>query len=98
MKCCWLAHFDYEGLVVAATRYYTGRMTADAACFAADLAQAWPELPARARAVIRRELELVFAQDDFQRGAEGRTAGLPLGMDMDREQWELVRAAWLALP
>ena len=90
-----LAAFDTHGLIIGATRYYTGRMTIHAGMFAQyELARAWPLLQPNTKAVIRRDLE-----DDFRRDDEARARGekyLPLGHDCDRAAWECVRAAWLA--
>ncbi len=44
------------------------------------------------KTVIARDIEAEFARDD-----EARARGekyKPLGMDMDREQWESVRVLW----
>ena len=88
-----LALFDAHGLIIGATRYYTGRMTIHAGMFAQyELARAWPLLQLNTKAVIRRDLE-----DDFRRDDEARARGekyLPLGADCDRAAWEAVRRAW----
>ena len=88
-----LRHFDPHMLLIAATRYFIGRMTIATCSFAQDeLAKAWPHIPQKTRAIIRRELEEAFRDDDNDReqGASRRT----LGWDCDREAWEAVRAAW----
>ena len=90
-----LAAFDAHSLIIGATRYYTGRMTIHAGCFAQyELTKAWPLLPQGTRSIIRRDLE-----DEFRRDDEARARGdeyLPLGHDCDRAAWGCVRAAWLA--
>jgi hypothetical protein len=83
-----------DGLAFWSFRYFTGRMTIAACCFAEGLGQAWPLLGERTRKLIRKELEELFVRDD-----EARAAGeeyRPLGMDCDREAWECVRRAWQA--
>ena len=88
-----IALFDVHGLIIGATRYYTGRMTIHASSFAQyELARAWPLLLPNTKAVIRRDLEEEFKRDD-----EARARGekyLPLGADCDRAAWEAVRRAW----
>jgi hypothetical protein len=87
-----LKKFDPHSLLIAATRYYVGRMTIGSCAFAQELASAWPEIPEDTKGIIRRDLERDFDRDD-----EARKRGdefLPLGADCDRAGWELVRAAW----
>lgn len=90
----WLHRFDAHSLIIAATRYYIGRMTIAACCFANELADAWPFLPVHARSIIRRDLSEAFERDDASRAANDSFK--PLGMDCDREAWEKVRKAWQA--
>lgn len=90
-----LKHFRESDVLIAASRYYTGRVTASVHPFCQQLAAAWPEIQPSVRAVIRRDLEDDFQHDDDDR-AEGREVKR-LGHDCDRESWELVRAAWLRL-
>ena len=88
-----LALFDMHGLIIGATRYYTGRTTIPAGCFAQyELARAWPLLLPGTKTVIRRDLEREFERDDEAR-AKGEKY-LPLGADCDRAAWEAVRRAW----
>lgn len=90
----WVGYFDETELLVAATRYYMGRMTISTCAFAADMAAAWPLIPDQIRQIIKRDL-----QDEFRRDSEARAKGdtwLPLGADCDREAWEKVRKAWIA--
>lgn len=78
--------------VIVAFRYYVGRMTISAYLFAEDLARAWGSLPVETQEAIKLELEPIFKMDDQSR-ASGSTHH-PLGMDMDRVAWELVRKAY----
>lgn len=73
-------------------RYMVGRMTITACVFARELAEAWPYMCAAQQTMIASELDTLFELDDKAR-ASG--AGVyPLGHDMDRANWELVRAAY----
>jgi hypothetical protein len=88
----WLDHFEPHMLIIAATRYFTGRMTIATCAFADELAKAWSEIPEETRNIIKRDLE-----DKFRRDDEARARGdqcKPLGMDCDRAAWEKVRAMW----
>ena len=78
--------------VIIAFRYFVGRMTIAVCAFASDLARAWDSLPAGTQSIIQRELEDKFRRDDEARASYDPY--LPLGMDMDREAWELVRKAY----
>ena len=78
--------------VIVAFRYFVGRMTISACAFASDLARSWDSLPAGTQRVIKSELEDKFRRDDEARASYDPY--LPLGMDMDRQAWELVRKAY----
>ena len=71
-----LRHFDPHMLLIAATRYFIGRMTIATCSFAQDeLAKAWPHIPQKTRAIIRRELEeATTANRGRQGGRWGGTA------------------------
>jgi len=86
--------FDPHMLLIAAVRYFTGRMTIATCAFARELAEAWPTIPEHTRQVIQRDLEEEFRRDDEARNAGQRKIYLPLGMDCDRKSWEKVREAW----
>ncbi len=88
-----LLAFDAHEMLIFATRYCTGRQTIAAASFARELAEAWPTIPSHTQRVIQRDLTDAFKDDDEAR-ARGETYR-PLGMDCDREAWEMVRQAWL---
>lgn len=88
----YLNHFDNHGLLIAATRYWAGRCTIGAASFAGELAAAWPDVPEKTRAIIKRDLEELFDRDD--RARDAGSGYKPLGMDCDRTAWEQVRRAW----
>ena len=86
-----------DDLVFWSFRYFMGRMTIHACCFAEDLARAWPHLDERVASLIRKELEQEFDLDDKARAdGETRSMSLPLGMDCDRAAWECVRRAYTA--
>lgn len=90
----WLSAFDPHGLLIAATRYYLGRMTIQTTTFARALASQWSEIPETTRAVLREAIEQKF-EDDRRAREEGRDI-LPLGQETDRQAWETVRAQWEA--
>ena len=79
-------------MVIAAFRYCLGRMTYISGVCADWLVEKWPELPPKAQAIIRRELEAAFAQDDEDRATGASLKAL--GWDCDRAAWEKVRALW----
>lgn len=85
-------------LWLGAFRYYCGRMTYAVGDFCEILIAAWPELPERARVLIQRELTDEFRHDDEQRAedTDGTRHYKRLGHDIDRQQWEKVRALWQA--
>jgi hypothetical protein len=93
-----LRHFNERELIIAAFRYYLGRMTISTTFFARELAKAWNEIEEGTREIIARELENRFKEDDEAR-EKRRTAlrpltSLPLGYDCDRAAWEEVRARY----
>ena len=84
--------FKVQDLIIPAYRYYVGRMTIAACCFAEELARNWRLLPVEIQNIIKRELEADFIRDDESR-ANGEKWH-PLGWDCDREAWEKVREAY----
>lgn len=88
-------NFGRDGLMaVAAVRYCTGRMSYVVSDCVDWLHQVWPDLPESARNCIQRDIEEAFKRDDEAR-EDGREYK-PLGMDMDRQQWERARELWAA--
>lgn len=86
-----------DDLVFWSFRYFLGRRTIHACCFAEDLARAWPYLDKRVATLIRSELEAAFAMDDDMRRESKDGHALTwfyLGMDCDREAWEQVRRVY----
>lgn len=84
-------------VAVWATRYCLGRMTYVVGSCIEWLIQVWPELHEEARAIIKRDIEEAFAEDDRDREKLGGELGYKrLGMDMDRREWERVRKLWSA--
>ena len=83
---------DLDTLVISAVRYALGRMTyvvGDVARIAATA-----DISQRARNVILHDLAEAIDRDDLAR-SEGKTplsGGLPLGMNCDRKEWELLYA------
>ena len=86
-----LRHFDERELLIAAFRYYLGRMTISTCFFARGLARAWNELEEGTRGIIERELEETFKEDDKIRASLKPATWRPLGHDCDRAAWEEVR-------
>lgn len=85
--------YGRDGLmVVAAFRYCLGRMTYITSDCAEWLIDQWPLIPERTKAIIQRELEQAFIEDDNDRaeGSDYKT----LGHDCDRSSWERVRKLW----
>ena len=77
-------------MAIAAVRYCLGRMTYIVSDCADWLIDAWPTIKPCAQKAIERDISEAFKLDD-----EAREAGRqykPLGMDIDRKQWERVRA------
>jgi hypothetical protein len=85
-------HFSVPDLIHSTFRYCLGRQTAYSITFAQKLAEAWPLLPPAIAAWIAIELDAAFADDDLARDLDWTER--PLGQDMDRAAWELVRRAY----
>jgi len=82
-------------LVVNATRYCMGRTTYAVSEHVEWLVEHWGELDGDTRLRIRLDLEKGFARDDMARNRGYDVSHpLPLGMDMDRREWERVRALY----
>jgi hypothetical protein len=79
-------------MVIAAVRYCLGRSTYIVGDCADWLIPLWPSLPENVRKVLQRDIEQQFTRDDVAR-ADG-WEHKPLGADMDRREWERVRALW----
>lgn len=78
-----------ENLWYGAFSYYCGRMTIAVSTFTELLVQEWPNLSARTKFFIQRDLEAAFIQDDEDRRISNRCKRL--GDNCDRKQWEKVR-------
>ena len=81
-----------EFMVIAAVRYCIGRKTYVVSDCVDWLIANWKNFEKSTRDVIRGDLEWSFEEDDRDR-AEKREHK-KLGFDMDRRQWERVRALW----
>jgi hypothetical protein len=79
-------------MALAAVRYCLGRMSYIVGDCVNWLVQQWPNIKPEARIVIQRDIEHEFRRDDEAR--ERGDGYKPLGMDMDRRQWERVRSLW----
>lgn len=90
----WINNFDEEFLVIATFRYCVGRRTISACFFAKELAENWHILPENIQIIIKRELNRAFEEDDTAR--KNNETYLPLGMDCDRQAWQLVKNAYFS--
>jgi hypothetical protein len=79
-------------MAVAAVRYCLGRSSYIVGDCADWLIEVWPELTEGTRACIRRDIEQAYQRDDEARSRKDEH--LPLGMDIDRVQWNRVRMLW----
>ena len=79
-------------MVIAAVRYCLGRSTYIVGDCVNWLIPLWPSLPENVHSVLRRDIEQQFERDDVAR-ADGWDHK-PLGHDMDRREWQRVRALW----
>ena len=79
-------------MVTSAVRYCLGRRTYIVGDCVDWLLRIWPTLDVATRRLIEMDIEAEFDADDRAR-ANG-AAYKPLGMDMDRQQWERVRKLW----
>lgn len=80
---------DEATLVIGAFRYYLGQQSYAVSDFCVLLIQVWTSLSGRTKALLQQELEKEFQKDDQAR--ENGDRYCPLGMDMDRREWEKVR-------
>lgn len=85
---------DQTLLWTAACRYFLGRMSYAVHDFCHVLVRAWPTLPHQTKALIQRDIEEQFERDDRARADAKDELARPLGMDIDRMQWERVRRLW----
>jgi hypothetical protein len=81
-----------ELMVIAAVRYCMGRTSYIVGDCADWLIEQWPNFSEKTRAIIMRDVEEEFARDD--RARADMSDYKPLGMDMDRAEWERVRKLW----
>ena len=79
-------------MATAAVRYCLGRMSYIVGDCAEWLIEQWPNISSNARAVIQRDVEECFEQDDRDR--EKGSQWKSLGHDCDRREWERVRQLW----
>lgn len=79
-------------MAVAAVRYCLGRQSYIVGDCVDWLIRWWPAIGESCRNIIARDVNEAFVNDDDsrERGDKYR----PLGMDIDRNQWERARALW----
>ena len=81
-------------MALAAVRYCLGRSSYIVGDCVDWLHHQWGDMSPSIRATIARDVDEEFARDDQAR--ERGENYKPLGMDMDRRQWERARALWQA--
>lgn len=81
-----------DWMLIDAVRYAIGRQSYQVGVTCRWLAATWAQIPADAKEIIRRDVEEAFQLDDRDR--EDGSQYKYLGMDMDRREWEKVRALW----
>lgn len=81
-----------ELMVIAATRYCMGRNTYIVSDCCDWLIRIWPDLLPNTRAVIKRDVNDAFEDDDAARREQRNFR--PLGWDCDRQEWDRVRKLW----
>lgn len=79
-------------MVLAAVRYCLGRQSYMVGDCCDWLIWLWPKLDEANRKLIQRDVDEAFESDDAAR--EDGNVCRRLGMDIDRKQWERVRALW----
>lgn len=83
---------DDRAIVIGATRYYLGRMSASVSTMADWLVRHWHGLDEGTQQIIARDIDEAFALDDQQRARSEPHARL--GWDCDRASWSRVRAMY----
>ena len=81
-----------DWMIIDALRYCIGRQSYQVGITCEWLRRNWSQMSAHAKEIVQRDVEEAFRDDD-----RDREAGRPykaLGMDMDRREWEMVRALW----
>jgi len=76
------------------TRYVLGRRSYGVGEHCDWLVAHWREIPEFERECIRMDVEVEFLRDDQWRAGHPSGHEGPLGMDMDRQEWEHVRKLW----
>lgn len=79
-------------LIIDAVRYAIGRQSYQVGITCAWLRANWSQLDEHARTIVQQDVEEAFRDDDRDR--ESVRPYKALGMDMDRREWERVRALW----
>jgi hypothetical protein len=80
-------------MALCAVRYCLGRRTYISYECREWLYDVWPDLPEKAKNLIKRDVDEAFNRDDEDR-ASGSTQYKALGDDCDRREWEKVRLLW----
>lgn len=83
-------------MALCAVRYCLGRMSYIVGDCCDWLRAVWPDLDPGLRKIIARDIDWALVHDDQARARGDQFK--PLGMDMDRKEWEAVRALWRDAP
>ena len=81
-----------DWMIIDAVRYAIGRQSYQVGITCEWLRRNWSNLSEHVKTIVRNDVEEAFRFDD-----RDRENGYPykhLGMDMDRREWETVRALW----
>lgn len=82
-----------DRLIHQATRYLLGRATYAVGEHCEWLIDNWASLPDGERSLIRRDVEAAFIHDANRLKSTEDEIG-PLGMGVDKKDWEDVRTLW----
>ena len=82
-QCLWLG----------ALRYYMGRETYAVSEFCELLIKSWPDINDVTQLIIKRDLEREIERRK-ERAGWTLSADMPLGMDMDYQEWLKVQELW----
>lgn len=81
-----------DWMIIDAVRYCIGRQSYQVGTTCEWLRRNWPKLNEHVRAIVQRDVEEAFRDDDRDRARGSQYKAL--GMDMDRKEWEAVRELW----
>ena len=83
-----------ERLIHQATRYLLGRASYAVGEHCDWLIRNWDDLPDSERSLVKRAVEEAFARDACKLEKSSEAEIGPLGMSIDKKDWQNVRALW----